>query len=180
MIFKEIFLSLIIKAWESLSLFHVLNFLYYVGCPLSFFREIKGGWILPWVVSILFCYYCGWDHSVGLHQMFLFFNFVLTFRSKLHGYDDVVERVAQHLSLDDPSKIRLTSHNCYSQQPKPTPIKYRGVEHLSDMLVHYNQVLIFYLFCYSISICIHFCFYHPGFPFFIIILISEIMSSLNS
>ncbi|XP_061353681.1 ubiquitin C-terminal hydrolase 12-like isoform X4 [Gastrolobium bilobum] len=59
--------------------------------------------------------------------------------SKLHTYDDVVERVAQHHGLNDPSKIRLTSHNCYSQQPKPQPIKYRGVEHLSDMLVHYNQ-----------------------------------------
>ncbi|XP_004498059.1 ubiquitin C-terminal hydrolase 12-like isoform X2 [Cicer arietinum] len=59
--------------------------------------------------------------------------------SKLHTYDDVVERVSQHLGLNEPSKIRLTSHNCYSQQPKPQPIKYRGVEHLSDMLVHYNQ-----------------------------------------
>lgn len=59
--------------------------------------------------------------------------------SKTHTYDDVVERVAAHLSLDDPSKIRLTSHNCYSQQPKPQPIKFRGVDHLSDMLVHYNQ-----------------------------------------
>ncbi|XP_010558916.1 PREDICTED: ubiquitin carboxyl-terminal hydrolase 12-like [Tarenaya hassleriana] len=39
--------------------------------------------------------------------------------SKLQTYDDVVES--------------------YSQQPKPQPIKYRGVEHLSDMLVHYNQ-----------------------------------------
>ncbi|KNA18760.1 hypothetical protein SOVF_067780 isoform B [Spinacia oleracea] len=59
--------------------------------------------------------------------------------SKINTYDEVVERVAQRLSLDDPSKIRLTSHNCYSQQPKPQPIKYRGVDHLSDMLVHYNQ-----------------------------------------
>ncbi|KAL0784034.1 hypothetical protein Bca101_000279 [Brassica carinata] len=59
--------------------------------------------------------------------------------SKLHTYDDVVERVAQKLGLDDPSKLRLTSHNCYSQQPKPQPIKYRGVDRLSDMLVHYNQ-----------------------------------------
>ncbi|KAJ6869923.1 hypothetical protein NC652_035737 [Populus alba x Populus x berolinensis] len=59
--------------------------------------------------------------------------------SKLHTYDDVVERVARQIGLDDPSKIRLTSHNCYSLQPKPQPIKYRGVEHLSDMLVHYNQ-----------------------------------------
>ncbi|KAK7344727.1 hypothetical protein VNO77_14702 [Canavalia gladiata] len=60
--------------------------------------------------------------------------------SKLHTYDDVVEKVAQHLGLNDSSKIRLTSHNCYSQQPKPQPIKYRGMEHLSDMLVHYNQI----------------------------------------
>ncbi|XP_021721291.1 ubiquitin carboxyl-terminal hydrolase 13-like isoform X1 [Chenopodium quinoa] len=59
--------------------------------------------------------------------------------SKINTYDEVVERVAQRLGLDDPSKIRLTSHNCYSQQPKPQPIKYRGVDHLSDMLVHYNQ-----------------------------------------
>ncbi|KAF8005627.1 hypothetical protein BT93_K0032 [Corymbia citriodora subsp. variegata] len=59
--------------------------------------------------------------------------------SKLHNYDDVVERVACHLGLNDPSKIRLTPHNCYSQQPKPQPIKYRGAEHLCDMLVHYNQ-----------------------------------------
>ncbi|KFK25054.1 ubiquitin carboxyl-terminal hydrolase 12 [Arabis alpina] len=59
--------------------------------------------------------------------------------SKLHTYDDVVEKVAEKLLLDDPSKLRLTSHNCYSQQPKPQPIKYRGVDHLSDMLVHYNQ-----------------------------------------
>ncbi|XP_057536281.1 ubiquitin C-terminal hydrolase 12-like [Amaranthus tricolor] len=59
--------------------------------------------------------------------------------SRLHTYDDVVERVARQLGLDDPSKLRLTSHNCYSQQPKPQPIKYRGVDHLSDMLVHYNQ-----------------------------------------
>ncbi|XP_019434162.1 PREDICTED: ubiquitin carboxyl-terminal hydrolase 12-like isoform X1 [Lupinus angustifolius] len=59
--------------------------------------------------------------------------------SRLYTYDDVVERVAQQLGLDDPSKLRLTPHNCYSQQPKPQPIKYRGVDHLSEMLVHYNQ-----------------------------------------
>uniref|UniRef100_A0A7N0V5G9 ubiquitinyl hydrolase 1 n=1 Tax=Kalanchoe fedtschenkoi TaxID=63787 RepID=A0A7N0V5G9_KALFE len=60
--------------------------------------------------------------------------------SKLHNYDEVVKRVADKIGLDDPSKIRLTAHNCYSQQPKPQPLKYRGVEHLSDMLVHYNQM----------------------------------------
>ncbi|KAF3335395.1 Ubiquitin carboxyl-terminal hydrolase 13 [Carex littledalei] len=57
--------------------------------------------------------------------------------SKLHTYD-VVERVARHIGLDDPSKIRLTSHNCYSQQPKPQTIReemymvrgqYLGLEH---------------------------------------------------
>lgn len=66
--------------------------------------------------------------------------FTFYFRSKIHSYDEVVERVARRIGLDDPSKIRLTAHNCYSQQPKPQPIKYRGVDHLSDMLVHYNQV----------------------------------------
>ncbi|KAI3696827.1 hypothetical protein L6452_29403 [Arctium lappa] len=60
--------------------------------------------------------------------------------SKLHTYDDVVERVAQKLDLDDPSRIRLTPHNCYSQQPKPHPIKYRVADHLLDMLIHYNQI----------------------------------------
>jgi len=63
-------------------------------------------------------------------------------RSKLHTYDDVVMKVAQHLGLSDSSKIRLTSHNCYSQQPKSQPIKYQGVENLSDMLIHLNQVVL--------------------------------------
>ncbi|KAF8006885.1 hypothetical protein BT93_K1012 [Corymbia citriodora subsp. variegata] len=65
-------------------------------------------------------------------------SFVLEL-SKLHNYDEVVERVAQKVGLDDPTKIRLTSHNCYFQQPKAQPIKFRGVECLSDMLVHFNQ-----------------------------------------
>ncbi|XP_042054030.1 ubiquitin C-terminal hydrolase 12-like isoform X3 [Salvia splendens] len=60
--------------------------------------------------------------------------------SKQNNYDEVVEYVARRLGLDDASKIRLTSHNCYSQQPKPQPIKYRGAERLTDMLIHYNQI----------------------------------------
>ncbi|KAG5151627.1 hypothetical protein JHK84_028099 [Glycine max] len=60
--------------------------------------------------------------------------------SKLDSYDNVVEEVAQHIGLHDPSKIRLTSHNCYSQQPKAQSIKFRGMEHLTDMLIHSNQV----------------------------------------
>jgi hypothetical protein len=60
-----------------------------------------------------------------------------------------VERVALQVGLEDASKIRLTSHNCYLQQPKPQPIKYRGVERLTDMLVHYNQVFAVALISYS-------------------------------
>lgn len=72
-------------------------------------------------------------------------------RSKLYKYDDVVEKVVQHLGLDDPSKIRLTSHSSYSQQPMPQPINYRGVEHLSDMLVHNNQVWLWHHGFFNIS-----------------------------
>ncbi|XP_026444313.1 ubiquitin carboxyl-terminal hydrolase 13-like [Papaver somniferum] len=59
--------------------------------------------------------------------------------SKVLTYDDVTERVASHLGLDDPTKIRLTPHNCYYQKPKPKAIKYQGVDHLSEMLIHYNR-----------------------------------------
>jgi len=71
------------------------------------------------------------------------------YRSKIFTYDEVVEKVAQKLGVDDPSKIQLTSHNCYSQQPEPQPIKYRGVECLLDMLIHYNQVTTLFFFIYA-------------------------------
>ncbi|KAI3847193.1 hypothetical protein MKX03_033300 [Papaver bracteatum] len=54
-------------------------------------------------------------------------------------YDNVTERVAGHLGLDDPTKIRLTPHDCYSQKPKRRAIKFQGIDHLSDMLIHYNR-----------------------------------------
>ncbi|PON82552.1 hypothetical protein TorRG33x02_216370, partial [Trema orientale] len=63
--------------------------------------------------------------------------------SMLNTYDDVVERVAQNLGLDDPSKIRLTA----SRQPKSSPIKSRGVDDLSNMLVHYNLIHFHTLIC---------------------------------
>ncbi|XP_047982846.1 ubiquitin C-terminal hydrolase 13-like isoform X2 [Salvia hispanica] len=59
--------------------------------------------------------------------------------SKLDTYDEVVEKLARQLGVDDPSKLRLTSCNSYTQQPKPHPIKYRGVDNLLDMLLHHNQ-----------------------------------------
>ena len=97
--------------------------------------------------------YCriSWENM----QVFTYYCTLIS-RSRLYKYDDVVERVAQQLGLDDPSIIRLTPHNCYSQQPKPQPVKYRGVEHLSEMLVHYNQVIIDFMhnfsFCFLFKI----------------------------
>lgn len=102
--------------------------------------------------------------------------FLFSHRSKLHTYDDVVERVAHQLGLDDPSKIRLTSHNCYSQQPKPQPIRYRGVEHLLDMLVHYNQVE-FSFFVYSLSALLHFKTWNWFMLLFILMLHSRLLIS---
>lgn len=61
--------------------------------------------------------------------------------SKQNNYDEVVESLARYLGMEDPSKIRLTPHNCYSQQPQPQPIEYRGMDRLTDMLVQYNQVV---------------------------------------
>ncbi|KAI3906978.1 hypothetical protein MKW92_023594 [Papaver armeniacum] len=59
--------------------------------------------------------------------------------SKVLTYDDVTERVARHLGLDDPTKIILTAHNCYSQKPNPHAIKYKGFNHLSEILIHHNR-----------------------------------------
>ncbi|RXH81275.1 hypothetical protein DVH24_005189 [Malus domestica] len=59
--------------------------------------------------------------------------------SKLNTYDDVVENLACRIGLENPTKIRLTAHNCLSQQPRRRPIKYQGAEHLTEMLTHYNQ-----------------------------------------
>ncbi|KAL8095028.1 hypothetical protein AgCh_036497 [Apium graveolens] len=60
--------------------------------------------------------------------------------SRMNTYDDVVDSLALKLGLDDSSKIRLTPHNCNSQQPKPHSIKYRGAERLLDMLADRNQI----------------------------------------
>ncbi|KAK4388214.1 Ubiquitin carboxyl-terminal hydrolase 13 [Sesamum angolense] len=64
--------------------------------------------------------------------------------SKLDSYDEVVERVANQLRLNDPSKLRLTSHNIYSQRPKAHPIRYRGVENLLQMFMHHQLSDILY------------------------------------
>jgi ubiquitin carboxyl-terminal hydrolase 7 len=60
--------------------------------------------------------------------------------SKLNTYNEVTEALAAKIDLDDPARVRLTAHNCYTNAPRPQSMKYQGVEKLSDMLVHYNQV----------------------------------------
>ncbi|GJV16332.1 ribonuclease H-like domain-containing protein [Tanacetum coccineum] len=60
---------------------------------------------------------------------------------KIYNYDEVLSRLARYINLDDPSKIRLTSHNCwFIEKLKREPIKYRGVGHLSNMLTLYTRV----------------------------------------
>ncbi|RZC84349.1 hypothetical protein C5167_047135 [Papaver somniferum] len=61
---------------------------------------------------------------------------------KVITFDNVTERVARHLGLDDPTKIKLTPHRCCSQQPIAPAIKYHGFDHLSEMLIHHNQTVI--------------------------------------
>nr|GMD86161.1 ubiquitin carboxyl-terminal hydrolase 12-like [Ipomoea batatas] len=66
-------------------------------------------------------------------------EFTLEFLKEVN-YDKVIQSVARYLGLDDPLKIRLTSHNYFTQCPMLHPIKYRGVRHLLDMLIHHSQV----------------------------------------
>eukprot|EP00899_Mesostigma_viride_P016141 jgi/Mesvir1/24528/Mv21868-RA.1 len=84
-------------------------------------------------------------------------DFVLEL-SKKHTYDEVVEKVVWQLQkmvtegkkdgaelntlaggFLEPSKVRLTAHNCFQNVPKPLPIRYHGVDTLMGMLVHHNQ-----------------------------------------
>ena len=57
----------------------------------------------------------------------------------MNTYNEVTEALAQKIGLDDPTKIRLTAHNQYSDGPRPNPIKYQSYEKLSDMLVQGYQ-----------------------------------------
>nr|GFB70129.1 protein kinase-like protein [Tanacetum cinerariifolium] len=41
---------------------------------------------------------------------------------KIYNYDEVVSQLARHINLDDPSKIRLTSHNCWDNGYRITSI----------------------------------------------------------
>ena len=54
-------------------------------------------------------------------------------------YDAVTAKLAEALNVKDPSTIRLTTHNDYSQAPKLPSLAYRGVEALSDMLTQFSN-----------------------------------------
>jgi len=58
--------------------------------------------------------------------------------SKRMYYDQVTKKIAEKLATD-PLKIRLTGHNGYYDQPKPTPIKRNERMTLQDMLAVYYQ-----------------------------------------
>ena len=60
--------------------------------------------------------------------------------------NDSYEEVSRHLAsaltppLDDPSHLRFTQQNNYTQQPKPQPLRFPHQEMLlPDMLVHFGQ-----------------------------------------
>ncbi|XP_043700166.1 ubiquitin C-terminal hydrolase 12-like [Telopea speciosissima] len=55
-------------------------------------------------------------------------------------YDNIVKKVAVKLCSVDPSKIRLTSHNCLNHRPYPQPIVYSAVECLAEMLFCGEQI----------------------------------------
>ena len=61
------------------------------------------------------------------------------------SYDQIVAALAARLGLADPDLLRLSPHDTYTQQPKAA-VKHRGVERLSDLLVHYAQTtdLVYY------------------------------------
>jgi ubiquitin carboxyl-terminal hydrolase 7 len=57
---------------------------------------------------------------------------------KRWSYDQVTARIAKAIGCE-PLHLRLTMHNPYSDLPKPTPLKYRGVENLQEMLLSFQK-----------------------------------------
>jgi len=137
-LFARVMLDLLKSEWLVALSFSENWFLLFVGCPFQIAWEAKRRCLFFGAVCVIifvepasiYWWYC----TNKWH--FKFFSW----SSKRFTYDDVVEKVAHQLGLDEPSKIRLTQHNPYSHQPKPHHIKYRGVNYLSDMLQHHTQV----------------------------------------
>lgn len=55
-------------------------------------------------------------------------------------YDQVSQALALRLGLDDPTKLRFTSHNNYSHQPQRTPLKFRAAMRVEQMVQHAHHV----------------------------------------
>lgn len=53
---------------------------------------------------------------------------------KRMSYDEVAAAVGHAVGCA-PSHVRLTTHNTYTEQPKPAPLRFRGVPTLLDMLM---------------------------------------------
>ncbi|GLC41652.1 hypothetical protein PLESTB_000692700 [Pleodorina starrii] len=51
-------------------------------------------------------------------------------------YDEMCQALASVLGLDDPTKLRITRHNYFSSAPQRTPIKWRSVASLEQLLTH--------------------------------------------
>ncbi|EFJ41244.1 hypothetical protein VOLCADRAFT_40312, partial [Volvox carteri f. nagariensis] len=51
-------------------------------------------------------------------------------------YDEMCLALANALGLDDPTKLRITRHNYFSNQPQRSPIKWRTVNSLEQLLTH--------------------------------------------
>ena len=64
---------------------------------------------------------------------------------KRWNYDQVTQKIGQALSCD-PLCLRLTTHNPYSDLPKPQPLKYRSVDSLNEMLLSFQKTsdILFY------------------------------------
>lgn len=147
--------------------------LLFVGCPFQIAWETKRRRLLSGAVCVVIFLVASiyFDNIVTIFTVI--FELYL-WSSKRSTYDDVVEKVAQQLCLDDPSKIRLTQHNPSCQQPKPHHIKYRSVNYLWDMLHFHNQVWTHFLefWLYSLQIIWtsidladvwHIILWHPGY-----------------
>ena len=64
--------------------------------------------------------------------------------TKLTSYDQVAEALADALQLSDPKLLRFTSHNIYTNGPKSTPFKFRGVNTLAQMLDNQQNEVLYY------------------------------------
>ncbi|KAG1662438.1 hypothetical protein FOA52_004019 [Chlamydomonas sp. UWO 241] len=61
-------------------------------------------------------------------------------------YESVCAALAHKLGLEDPTWLRLTQHNAYTNQPQRTPVRYRQSPSLELMLTHShreNEVLYY-------------------------------------